>query len=227
MNSIRSRLSTCTLHSLQRKSLDTLKSLPRHQNASRRFSSEAGPGETDKKNDIYIPRRIKRRMEEKNMNIEDFDIKPVYTDKIKDKISEKTFADSLVDTEINAEFPSDLDMTNEIFKDVEPVRSQTPKVNPRDTSVLLFPGQGSQIVGMGKKLLPYPGVKELYQKANEILGYDILSLCLNGPKSDLDKTVHCQPALYVTSLAAIERLKGDYSEVNTFIHCFCLLVFIF
>ena len=219
MNSIRSKLSTFAFCSLQRKHCDTFMSLSvQFKNVSRRFSSEEGSDETDKKGEIYIPRRIKRRMKEKNMNVEEFEITPVYTDKFKHKSSEseKTLADSIVDTEINAEFPSDLEMTNKIFKDVEPVKTQVtgPKVNPRDTSVLLFPGQGSQIVGMGKKVLPYPGVKELYEKASDILGYDILSLCLNGPKRDLDKTVHCQPALFVTSLAAIERLKEEFPEVN-------------
>ena len=211
MNGIRSRLNKNACRSLQRNVYDALKSLTRHQNVARCFSSETNEsGEGDKQNDVYIPRRIKRRMAEKNLNIEDFEIRPVYTD----KSSQRTLTDSIVDTEINADFPSDLDMTSQINKNVDRVRMQRPEVNPRETSVLLFPGQGSQIVGMGKKLLPYPGVKELYLKANEILGYDILSVCLNGPKNELDKTVHCQPALYVTSLAAIERLKEDYPEVN-------------
>ena len=220
MNGVRSRLNTNACRSLQRNVYDALKSLTRHQNVARCFSSETNEsGEGDQQNDVYIPRRIKRRMAEKNLNIEDFEIRPVYTD----KSSQRTLADSIVDTEINADFPSDFDMTSQINKNVDRVRMQRPEVNPRETSVLLFPGQGSQIVGMGKKLLPYPGVKELYLKANEILGYDILNVCLNGPKNELDKTVHCQPALYVTSLAAIERLKEDYPEVNLLYYFFFLL----
>lgn len=78
---------------------------------------------------------------------------------------------------------------------------------PGDTSVLLFPGQGSQFVGMGRGLLKYGAVQEMFSAAHKILGYDLLSLCLNGPEEDLMKTVHCQPAVFVTSLAAVEKLN--------------------
>lgn len=83
------------------------------------------------------------------------------------------------------------------------------KKDPRDSSVILFPGQGSQYVGMGKDLLKYPMAKDLYELASYILGYDLLKLCLNGPKEKLDQTRYCQPAVLVTSLAAVERLKEE------------------
>uniref|UniRef100_A0A2K5QIM5 Malonyl-CoA-acyl carrier protein transacylase n=1 Tax=Cebus imitator TaxID=2715852 RepID=A0A2K5QIM5_CEBIM len=73
-------------------------------------------------------------------------------------------------------------------------------------SVLLFPGQGSQVVGMGRGLLSYPRVRELYAAAHRVLGYDLLELSLQGPQEDLDRTVHCQPAIFVASLAAVEKL---------------------
>lgn len=82
-----------------------------------------------------------------------------------------------------------------------------PKKDPSGCSVLLFPGQGSQFVGMGRGLLKYPNVKEMFTVAQKILGYDLLSLCLEGPEEELMKTVHCQPAVFVTSLAAVERLN--------------------
>ncbi|XP_023340412.1 malonyl-CoA-acyl carrier protein transacylase, mitochondrial [Eurytemora carolleeae] len=63
-----------------------------------------------------------------------------------------------------------------------------------------------QFVGMGQKLLDVPSVKELYNDASQILGYDLLELCLRGPKSTLDETVYCQPATVVSSLAAVELL---------------------
>ncbi|XP_074644663.1 malonyl-CoA-acyl carrier protein transacylase, mitochondrial-like [Tubulanus polymorphus] len=88
-----------------------------------------------------------------------------------------------------------------------------PRADPKDTSILLFPGQGSQFVGMGKKLLQYPNVKKLYELSSEILGYDLLNLCLNGPKEKLDKTEFCQPAVFVTSLAALEKLRDDLPSV--------------
>lgn len=87
--------------------------------------------------------------------------------------------------------------------------SQRPKVDPRTTSVLLFPGQGSQYVGMGKDLLDCPNVQEMFDIASEILQFDLLELCLNGPKEVLDMTANCQAAIMVSSLAAVEKLKVD------------------
>lgn len=81
--------------------------------------------------------------------------------------------------------------------------------DPSGCSVFLFPGQGSQFVGMGRGLLKYPNVKEMFSVAEKILGYDLLALCLQGPEEELQKTVHCQPAVFVTSLAAVERLHQE------------------
>ncbi|XP_045555947.1 malonyl-CoA-acyl carrier protein transacylase, mitochondrial, partial [Salmo salar] len=83
------------------------------------------------------------------------------------------------------------------------------KKKPSECSVLLFPGQGSQFVGMGRGLLKYRNVKDMFGVAQKILGYDLLSLCLDGPEEELMKTVHCQPAVFVTSLAAVERLNHE------------------
>ncbi|XP_027007086.2 malonyl-CoA-acyl carrier protein transacylase, mitochondrial isoform X1 [Tachysurus fulvidraco] len=80
---------------------------------------------------------------------------------------------------------------------------------PGKVSVLLFPGQGSQFVGMGRGLLKYSNVKDMFTVAEKVLGYDLLSLCMNGPEEDLMKTVHCQPAVFITSLAAVERLNHE------------------
>ncbi|XP_067110720.1 malonyl-CoA-acyl carrier protein transacylase, mitochondrial [Osmerus mordax] len=83
------------------------------------------------------------------------------------------------------------------------------KKKPYNCSVLLFPGQGSQFVGMGRGLLKYGTVKDMFAVAHKILGYDLLSMCLNGPAEELMKTVHCQPAIFVTSLAAVEKLNHE------------------
>src|SRR5688572_1790759 len=67
---------------------------------------------------------------------------------------------------------------------------------------------------MGRQLVEsVPAARELYEKANAILGYDLLNLCLEGPAEKLDSTVHSQPALFVTSLAAVEWLKANKPEV--------------
>lgn len=74
-------------------------------------------------------------------------------------------------------------------------------------SIIIFPGQGSQFVGMGRKLLAVPKVDRMFELANQVFKFDLLDLCLNGPKSDLDKTNRCQAAVFVTSMAAVEHLK--------------------
>lgn len=77
----------------------------------------------------------------------------------------------------------------------------------KPTSAFLFPGQGAQAVGMGVDAQKVPAAAELYKKANDILGFDLLDVCINGPKEKLDSTVLSQPAIYVTSLAAVEILR--------------------
>ncbi|OHB81523.1 MAG: [acyl-carrier-protein] S-malonyltransferase [Planctomycetes bacterium RBG_16_64_12] len=78
----------------------------------------------------------------------------------------------------------------------------------------LFPGQGAQFVGMGKRAAEsLPAVRRLYDSAAEILGYDLAALCFEGPAERLDSTVCSQPALFVTSLAALEALRSESPDV--------------
>ncbi|XP_022605339.1 malonyl-CoA-acyl carrier protein transacylase, mitochondrial [Seriola lalandi dorsalis] len=103
--------------------------------------------------------------------------------------------------------------TSALLRDSEPAaeeeRRWRRRKDPSERSVFLFPGQGSQFVGMCRGLLKYPNVKDMFRVAQKILGYDLLSLCLEGPEEELMKTVHCQPAVFVTSLAAVERLNRE------------------
>ena len=68
---------------------------------------------------------------------------------------------------------------------------------------LVFPGQGSQSVGMGKALYDaYPSLKPVYDEASSVVGYDIAELCFTGPAERLNLTEFTQPALLVSSVAA-------------------------
>jgi [acyl-carrier-protein] S-malonyltransferase len=81
-------------------------------------------------------------------------------------------------------------------------------------TAFLFPGQGAQAVGMGAALAAsLPRAQELFARAADILGYDLLELCTNGPADKLNSTVYSQPALFVCSLAALEQLKQDNPAV--------------
>src|SRR5690348_15182133 len=71
----------------------------------------------------------------------------------------------------------------------------------------VFPGQGSQSVGMGKALCEaLPLLKQVYEEASEVLGYDVAALCFGGPAETLNLTEHTQPALLVSSVAALRAL---------------------
>jgi [acyl-carrier-protein] S-malonyltransferase len=71
-----------------------------------------------------------------------------------------------------------------------------------------FAGQGAQVVGMGKVLCEnLPAARALFDRARDILGYDLADVCANGPEAKLNSTVVSQPAIFVASLAALESLK--------------------
>lgn len=77
-------------------------------------------------------------------------------------------------------------------------------------NIFLFSGQGSQYAGMGRELCEkYPAAKAVFDKAKEVLGYDIADITFNGPDEELNKTVNSQPAIMATSLAAFEAAKAE------------------
>ena len=88
-----------------------------------------------------------------------------------------------------------------------------PDLDASSPVAFLFPGQGSQCVGMLKSIAHVPEVRSMCDRASEILGYDLLDVCVNGPKSKLDDTAFAQPALFVAGLAAAEKLRADSPDV--------------
>jgi [acyl-carrier-protein] S-malonyltransferase len=76
---------------------------------------------------------------------------------------------------------------------------------------LLFPGQGSQFTGMCRSLISdFPYVKKYFDEANELLGFDLLKLCLNGPEERLNLTVNAQPSILLNSFCAFQAIRQEY-----------------
>ena len=74
----------------------------------------------------------------------------------------------------------------------------------------VFPGQGAQFIGMGKDFYEHvPAARQLFEEANEVLGYDLASICFNGPDEILKLTENTQPALLVHSTMALKMLREN------------------
>ncbi len=77
-------------------------------------------------------------------------------------------------------------------------------------TAFVFPGQGSQAVGMGKDLADtYPVARQTFEQADAILGFALSDMCFNGPESELNDTINTQPALYVCGIAVMRVLQAE------------------
>ncbi|MEA3545241.1 MAG: ACP S-malonyltransferase [Thermodesulfobacteriota bacterium] len=84
--------------------------------------------------------------------------------------------------------------------------------------VFVFPGQGSQYPGMGKDLADnFKVAKQVFEEANDALGFDIEALCFSGSEDDLKLTANTQPAILTTSIAALRVLQEETDMAPVFV----------
>ncbi len=78
------------------------------------------------------------------------------------------------------------------------------------TVAFMFPGQGSQAVGMGKDIADaYPAARQTFEQADDFFGFSLSDLCFDGPADELNDTINTQPALYVCSIATLRALQSE------------------
>ncbi len=88
--------------------------------------------------------------------------------------------------------------------------------NNKNITAIVFPGQGSQLVGMGKDLYKnFTSAQAVFEKIDQVLGYKLSQIIFNGPAEELTKTQNTQPALMAVSIALIEVLEKEFGKKIT------------
>ncbi len=83
------------------------------------------------------------------------------------------------------------------------------------SSAFVFPGQGSQVVGMSRDLAEaYPAARQTFEQADAILDFSLSSLCFDGPDEALNDTYNTQPALFVSGIATLRALQAEFPDAQ-------------
>lgn len=85
----------------------------------------------------------------------------------------------------------------------------------KKTIGLLFPGQGSQYVGMGREAVEaHPACADLYKRASDVMGVDLAAVSFDGPEEELTRSLVAQPAIFVASMAAMKLVEASGGDVD-------------
>ena len=90
--------------------------------------------------------------------------------------------------------------------------------NPKSKIAFIFPGQGSQSVGMGKDLCSNFAVsRQVFEEADDALGFSLSEMCFSGDEADLQLTANTQPAILTTSVAAFRAMESEGFQEPDFV----------
>lgn len=163
---------------------------------------------TDKKSQEAQELKLKRwRQESLDKIVEEFLDSPAT------KLQQRMYFYNTGDYQMPYPMPTDGEVRAKMDLPTAKVPRPPARSKPPLPVCLMFPGQGSQCVGMIKECMHLPAVQAMLSEAKKVLGWDVKDVMLNGPDTRLSQTKHCQAALFVAGMAALEVMKaGDKKE---------------